>query len=67
MALMQMKCTALDIVAGTATLSPQLGVLRENEFRGLTSLLVAAAPNTLRPITWTLNAFYDVEISKAYS
>jgi hypothetical protein len=67
MALLQMKCTALNIAAGTATLTPQANVIRENEFQGITSVTIAANANTLRPITWELNAFYDVEINKAFS
>ena len=68
MALIQMKCTALDLMGGSATLTPQANVIRENEFKGLISVTIAASTTMLaNRTTWELNAFYDVEISKSYA
>ena len=66
MALLQMKCTALNIAAGTATLTPAPNVIQDYEMKGVTSVTVAANANTLQPITWELNAFYDIKVEKSY-
>lgn len=66
MALLQMQLTALNIAAGTATLTARANKVQDNEVAGITTLTVAAGANTLRPVTWTLNAFYDVEIEQSY-